>query len=74
METICCSIHGINILFLYQVTGISNAEIVFLQAAYAFMKIFIQIPIAALIDRIGKKNSIVLRKYFSNYKYTNLNF
>ena len=60
---------GINILFLYQVTNLTNAEIVFLHAAYAFVKIFVQLPIAGFIGRIGKKNSIILRKHSSSYKY-----
>lgn len=47
-------------LFLTQVKGFSASEVLFADAFYTFANTFWQIPITRLVDRIGKKNSLIV--------------
>ena len=47
-------------LFLTQVKGFSSAQVLFSDAFYTLSNTFWQIPVTRLVDRIGKKNSLVV--------------
>lgn len=47
-------------LFLTQVKGLSPAQVLFADAFYTLANTFWQIPITRLVERIGKKNSLIL--------------
>lgn len=47
-------------LFLTQVKGYSPAQVLFADAFYTLSNTFWQIPATRLIDRIGKKNSLIV--------------
>ena len=47
-------------LFLTQVKGFTASEVLLADAFYTLSNTFWQIPITRLIDRIGKKNSLIL--------------
>lgn len=47
-------------LFLTQVKGLSAAQVLFADAFYTLSNTFWQIPITRLVDRIGKKNSLIV--------------
>lgn len=51
--------YGIEVLFLSQVKGISDSNIVLLNALYAIFLIIFQIPICGVLNRIGKRKSIL---------------
>lgn len=52
--------YSIQLLFLYQVKNISEANIVLATSIYAFASILLQIPALIIVDKIGKKNSLVI--------------
>lgn len=52
--------YAISFLFLTEVKGFSTAEILFADAFYPLFKAILQIPCTILIDRIGKRNSLVI--------------
>lgn len=52
--------YGIRILFLTQVKNISTADIVLAGSFYAFCYIIFQVIANIIVEKIGKKNSIVL--------------
>lgn len=47
-------------LFLTQVKGLSASQVLFADAFYTLSNTFWQIPITRLVDRIGKKNSLII--------------
>lgn len=51
--------YGIEVLFLSQVKGISDSNIVLLSALYAIFLIIFQIPSCGILNRIGKRKSIL---------------
>lgn len=51
---------AVKVLFLTQVKGISNANVVFLETIYAFFKMFLQIPMTPIVTKLGKRKSIIL--------------
>jgi len=51
--------YGIEVLFLSQVKGISDSNIVLLSSLYAIFSIVFQIPICGILNKIGKRKSIV---------------
>lgn len=51
--------YGIEVLFLSQVKGISDANIVLLSSLYAIFMIIFQIPICGILNKIGKRKSIL---------------
>lgn len=53
--------YGIEVLFLSQVKGISDSNIVLSNSIYAIFRIIMQIPIMVIVNKIGKRKSILLR-------------
>ncbi len=60
--------YGIEVLFLSQVKGISDANIVLASSIYSIFHIITQLPIMVIVNKIGKRKSILLREYIKNYK------
>lgn len=52
--------YAIQVLFLTQVKGISDANIVLASSIYAFSSIIVQVPIALFVDEVGKRNALVI--------------
>ena len=52
--------YGIKVLFLSEVKNITNAQIVLATSLFALFSIITQIPITILIDKIGKRKSLIL--------------
>ncbi len=52
--------YAIAFVFLVQTKNMSAAEVMLTDATYPFLKIFFQIPALTLIDRIGKRNSLII--------------
>lgn len=52
--------YGVQILFLTQVKNITPSDIVLAGSIYAFCYIVFQIPNSVLIEKIGKRNGIIL--------------
>lgn len=52
--------YGIEVLFLSQVKGISDANIVLSSSIYAIFNIMMQMPAMVIVNKIGKRNSILL--------------
>lgn len=52
--------YSINFIFLIQVKGISASDVLFAEACYPIFKIILLVPLTALINKIGKKNSLIL--------------
>lgn len=51
--------YSIKVLFLTQVKGISDANVVLLSSFYACFSIFLQIPCLIICDKIGKQKTIL---------------
>ncbi len=51
--------YGIRVLFLSQIKGITDADIVFASSIYAFFMIIFQVPIAIFVDKVGKRRALV---------------
>lgn len=56
--------NAIKVLFLTQVKGFSNAEVVFMETIYAFCKMTFQIPISVIISKLGIRKSIIIGNVF----------
>jgi MFS family permease len=54
----------VKVLFLTQVKGISNANVVFLETLYSFFKMIFTIPMSAIITKLGKRRSIIIGNIF----------
>lgn len=52
--------YAISYLFLVQVKGLSTSQIIFADAFYPLFKLVFQLPCTILIEKIGKKNSLVI--------------
>ena len=52
--------YGVQILFLTQVKNIEPSDIILSSSIYSFFSIVFQVPSVILLERIGKKNGIVL--------------
>lgn len=61
--------YGIEVLFLSQAKGISDANIVLSSSIYAMFHILLQMPMMIIVNKIGKRKSILLRKCIENSKY-----
>lgn len=51
---------AVRVLFLTQIKGISNANVVLLETIYAFLKMIVQIPMTPLVSKLGKRKSVIL--------------
>ena len=47
-------------LFLTQVKGLTASQVLFADAFYTLANTFWQIPVTRLVDKIGKKNSLII--------------
>ncbi len=56
--------NAIKVLFLTQVKGISNAEVVLMETIYAFFKLTLQIPLTVLVSKLGIRKSTILGNIF----------
>lgn len=52
--------YSINFIFLIQVKGISASDVLFAEACYPIFKIILLVPLTALINKIGKRDSLIL--------------
>lgn len=52
--------YGISVLFLSQVKGISDSNIVLANSIYAIFSIIMQIPMVVVVNKLGKRKSIIL--------------
>ena len=52
--------YSIAFVFLVQTKNLSTAQVMFTDALYPIFKVVLQIPALALIDKIGKKNSLII--------------
>lgn len=52
--------YSIAFVFLVQVKNFSTAQVMFTDALYPIFKIILQIPALAVIDKTGKKNSLII--------------
>lgn len=55
--------YTISYLFLSNVKGLSTSQIVFAEAFYPIFKLFFQFPCTILIQKIGKKNSLLIANF-----------
>lgn len=56
--------YSIIYLFLNQVKGLSTANILLGDSFYPLFKVIFQIPAVSIVDKIGKRNSIILGNVF----------
>ena len=56
--------YTISYLFLVNVKGFTTAVIVFTDSFYPFFKLILQIPATIMVQRIGKRNSLVIANTF----------
>lgn len=56
--------YAISFLFLNQTKGLSASEILFAEAFYPIFKLIFQIPCVSLIDKIGKRKSLIIGNLF----------
>lgn len=56
--------YAIVFLFLTQTKGFSTAQYIFAEAFYPLFKIISQIPCTILVQKIGKKNSLIIGNLF----------
>lgn len=47
-------------LFLTQIKGLTAAQVLFSDAFYTLSNTFWQIPVTRLVDKVGKKNSLIV--------------
>lgn len=52
--------YAISFLFLNQEKGLSTSQIIFADAFYPLFKLILQIPSTMLIEKLGKRNSLIL--------------
>lgn len=52
--------YSIAFVFLVQAKNFNTAQVMFTDALYPIFKVILQIPALALIDKIGKKNSLII--------------
>lgn len=52
--------YAISFLFLNQEKGLSTSQIIFADAFYPLFKLILQIPSTILIEKLGKRNSLIL--------------
>lgn len=55
---------AIKVLFLTQVKGFSNANVVLMESIYAFFKMILQIPMAVLVSKLGIRKSVIIGNIF----------
>lgn len=56
--------NAIKVLFLTQVKGISNANVVLMETIYAFFKMVLQVPMTVVVSKLGTRKSVILGNIF----------
>ncbi len=56
--------NAVKVLFLTQVKGISNANVVFMETIYAFFKLILQVPMTVIVSKLGIRKSIIIGNIF----------
>ncbi len=56
--------NAIKVLFLTQVKGFSNANVVFMETIYAFFKMVLQIPMSVIVSKLGIRKSVIIGNIF----------
>lgn len=52
--------YGIRLLFLTQVKGITDAQVVLASSFYALFSTFLQIPLTLIVSKIGKRKGLII--------------
>lgn len=52
--------YSVNFIFLTQIKGINASDVLLSEASYPIFKILTQLPLTAMIAKIGKRNSLIL--------------
>lgn len=52
--------YSISFIFLTQIKGISASDVLLSEASYPIFKILTQLPLTALVEKIGKRNSLIV--------------
>lgn len=55
---------AIKVLFLTQVKGFSNANVVLMESIYALFKMILQIPLSVIISKLGIRKSVIIGNIF----------
>lgn len=56
--------NAIKVLFLTQVKGFSNANVVLMESIYAFFKMILQVPMAVVVSKLGIRKSVIIGNIF----------
>lgn len=56
--------NAVKVLFLTQVKGISNAQVVLMETIYAAFKLMLQIPMTVIVSKLGTRKSIIFGNIF----------
>lgn len=59
--------YGIKVLFLSQVKGITDAQIVLSTSFFSLFAIITQIPLTILIDKMGKRKGLILGNFINAF-------
>ena len=65
--------YTINFLFLTQVKHIGSAYVVLEDSFYALFIILFQIPASIVVDIVGRRKAMLIRKSFKYYIYSSNN-
>ena len=52
--------YAISFLFLHETKGLSTSQIIFADAFYPLFTIILQLPCTILVEKFGKKKSLIL--------------
>lgn len=66
--------NAVKVLFLTQVKGISNANVVFVETMYAFFKLILQVPMTFIVSKLGIRKSIIIGNIFWILEYVLIMF
>lgn len=66
--------YSINFLFLTQAKGLSASTILFGDSFYYIFKLIFQIPCVNIVEFMGKRRALMLRKYIYYSFYFNFNY
>ena len=52
--------YAISFMFLTTVKNLDASQVLFIDAIYTFLKAILQIPLVAIIEKIGKRKSLII--------------
>lgn len=55
---------AVKVLFLTQVKGFSNANVVLMESIYALFKMTLQIPMSVVVSKLGTRKSVIIGTIF----------